>query len=86
MNLKNKTAFLYYNILNQDCSKIFKKIKKGEINEKNLRNLKEFVECIDVLGSLAFGEKEFNMKLEEEINAKALSKQTRAKKGKEDKA
>lgn len=73
--VKSHTAFIYYWLLKKDASKHQSKLKKDLIEGKDLKSINEWVECINALGKLCWGEKEFQEMISGDDNVKALSEQ-----------
>lgn len=57
--VKNHTAFTYFWNLASSCQKWMKMLKKKPHDEETIRKAIIDIECLEVLGKLAFGAKEF---------------------------
>lgn len=81
--VKSHTAFIYYWLLKKDAPKHQAKLKKDLIEDKDLKSINEWVECVNALGRLAFGEKDFQEMITGDKNVKALSERNGNRKSKE---
>jgi hypothetical protein len=72
--VKNSTAFVYFLKLASSCKKWVKRLKQNPKDEETLKKAKIEIECMEALGSVAFGAKEFKELRKDNPDVPYLSK------------